>query len=213
MSIHYESIKGEISPHSIRADFRKRMYVVCSLPMIVELQRTFGEAFNNEQLDFKYYQTKAEPVQSEPKQAKTAVGQPDSKPIEPELHLSASLQCFFNAPVLIIPHDVFKESTLTLEINFGHFNISSELQPFDGQLDLNLVRDESLIYDKYNLFLKGFSIKLKDSELFGLREQHLIKDISYQIGIYNCHFQRHAVLPSVKVDICFSEQILIDLEL
>jgi hypothetical protein len=35
------------------------MYIVGTLPVVTELQRTFGTAMKNQKLDFKYYEKKA----------------------------------------------------------------------------------------------------------------------------------------------------------
>jgi hypothetical protein len=60
VSISYEANKDfSTCPFHIDADFSKQMYIVATMPLVLELQRTIDVAFENEKLDFKFYKRAA----------------------------------------------------------------------------------------------------------------------------------------------------------
>ena len=99
------------------------MYIVASIPLVLELQRTIDVAFENEKLDFKFYKRAAtgrikelrEQAQETAKelmeQSSKNAKEKGSKSKE-NTHINVSLDFKLNAPVIVVPENIFDEKTI-----------------------------------------------------------------------------------------------------
>lgn len=203
ISLIYEANNEfELCPFHLDAKFSKSLQIVCIVPFITELDRTFSDAFNNQQLDFKFYKKAATKRIKELREqaevtAKELMDQATS-PHKQQNHVNVSLNLFLSAPVIIIPENVFEEDSFHLEVSLGNVKIKSHLVKFNPMINYKYVLDENVLYDVYQIDLNGISFKIKDPKLQECK--YMIKEISSQINIYNCLDHFHPFFPSVKVD-------------
>jgi hypothetical protein len=91
-------------------------------------------------------------------------------------HFNINLSVNLNAPVFIIPENIFDKDTLQVSFHLGTCEIQSQLQPFDPKKDYK--QEDSNLYDVYKLKFDGLCLKIKDKKLFGDKEHYLINDIA-----------------------------------
>ena len=94
------------------------MYIVATIPIILELQRTIDVAFENQKLDFKFYKKAAtgrikELREQAEETAKELMEQSSKNTKSKEnTHINVSMDFKLNAPVIVIPENIFDEKTI-----------------------------------------------------------------------------------------------------
>lgn len=93
-------------------------------------------------------------------------------------HINVSLDFKLNAPVIVVPENIFDEKTIQVELHLGSALIRSHLVDFNKKINYKDILDEELLYDVYEVKFHGLCLKIKDPKLPEEAEQNLIKDIS-----------------------------------
>jgi len=175
--IKYENGQDMISPNNINAEFQKQMYVVASIPIINELKRTFDKAFENQKLDLKYYKNAAkDKYKTFQKEAERSAREMIEAEKNASTHTNINLSGKFNAPVVVIPENIFDPKTTIIEFHLGSATVMSDLMPFQKNTDYKKFSTEHNLYDVYSLVFSGLCLKIIDPKLN--REQNLINDIT-----------------------------------
>ena len=126
LNIKYEANEDfKECPYKIRIRGQKSLYIVLIVPLINEFQRTLNDAFENQKLNFQYYKNKLDGQYSELK--KNAANYADAIMTGNYQHTSYDIDSKINAPVLIIPENIFDQKTDYIKLNVGKVKVVSIL--------------------------------------------------------------------------------------
>lgn len=70
------------------------------------------------------------------------------------------MQANILAPVIVIPQDIFEPGQRFVKMDFGKITIASELLEYKASTDYKAIKNEEQLYDKYNIGLDSFSLKI-----------------------------------------------------
>jgi len=119
-----------------------------------------------------------------------------------------------NAPVLIIPENIYNKDSPYIKLDTGIISIESNLIEFKKDVDYNEYTTDEGLYDKYKVRLEKMSLNLSHSlnDQSKAEDYQIIEDITFEISIENCLGPLNKTYPTLRVNIDF-DQIGIDLDL
>ena len=120
-----------------------------------------------------------------------------------------------NAPVLIIPENIYKEDSPYIKLDTGTIKIESNLIEFKEEENYNEQTTDAGLYDEYKIKLGGMSLNLSHlgNILVPVSDYPIIEDITFEISIENCLGPLNKIYPTLRVNIDCLDEIDLDLDL
>ena len=170
-------------------------------------------------MDFKYFKDHANAQYK--KMSDEAQKYTDSLKSGKYQHTNVSIEMFVNAPVIVVPEDIYSECSNYIKFDLGQMIVSSELQKYDEEKPenfYNLRETDEGLYDKYIIQLDRMHLEFthygKDrvNPLEQPIHHSIIENISYNVSIENCLGPLNKIYPTLRVNVDFDD-IGIDVDL
>lgn len=160
LSIKYEAnedfVKTRFCPYHLKIRSHKSIQIVVLVPLINELQRSMNAAFEDQKLDFMFFEKYAT---GQVKQLRnTAQNYADSIKKGEYQHTSVSIDAKMNAPILIIPENIFNPNTSVIRLNTGLIRVYSKLVEYKKSENYNIYPSDFKLYDRYTLSLEKINL-------------------------------------------------------
>lgn len=130
----FEYIAGETMeaehhcPYHIKIELQRSFHLVALVPLFTELQRTIAAAFQDQELDMMYWETIAKGKISRFKNQCNDILEAVEK--GEYQHSNISLDVKLNAPVVIIPENIYLTGGNFVKLDTGTIAVSSELKDY-----------------------------------------------------------------------------------
>lgn len=210
VEIDFESSKKFVTcPFKLVVDFNRPLLMVANLPLLMETSRTMSVALQNEKLDLDYFVQLAlnhivalrDKTQDLAESIKKGAYQ----------HQNFDITALIQAPILIVPSDIFTVESTFLRVDLGEIRASSDLQKYKKGFDYKAIKDEEQLYDKYFLTATGLSVSIQDPSI--QKESHqLLKDLECRLSLSNCLEPLHPLCPSFKAHFEFTRDVQISFD-
>ena len=205
LSINYEANEDfKECPYKVKISGQKSLYIVLIVPLINEIQRTLDDAFENQKLNFQYYQNKLDGQYSELK--KNAASYAESIKTGNYQHVSYDIDAKINAPVLIIPESIFDPDSNYIQLKIGKISVASILQEYNNwgnpSFYANKQTDDGL-YDEYVISLDGMSLGVFSNKSL----MPLVSNITFELRIESCLEPKHDKFPTLRLNIEIDKKI------
>ena len=92
-----------------------------------------------------------------------------------------------NAPILIIPENIFDGQTSVIKLNTGLIRVKSKLQVYEQDVDYNGFTNDFNLYDKYTLSIEKINLGMIFPGLSrSKRNFKILDDVTLALEIENC---------------------------
>ena len=98
-------------------------------------------------------------------------------------HANCSINAVYNAPVIIVPDNMFSESAKYLKFNMGKIIINSDLREYNEKTKYAEWESDKDLYDIYQIDFIGFSLELVhfDDNVITKHTDYIVHDINMKI--------------------------------
>lgn len=210
LEVNFEtSKKFEICPFHLVVNCNRPLLVILNIPLIMEITRTMSVALQNEKLDFDYFIQMALNhilvLRNRTQDLAERVKKGDYE------HQNVSFVSVIQAPIGILPSDIFNINSSYLRVDLGEINAKSQLLKYKRNYDYRSEMNEAELYDSYNLSVNGLSISICDPEI--QKEPHkVLEDVEVSVSLCPCLEPLHPVFPSFKCNFEFVKDLEIDFD-
>ena len=113
-----------------------------------------------------------------------------------------------NAPILIIPENIFDHSTSIIKLNTGLIRVKSKLQVYDQDVDYNCIENDYNLYDKYSLSIEKINLGMVFPELSrSKRNFQILDDVTLALEIENCLGPLNEYFPTLRLNVFLDKPI------
>jgi hypothetical protein len=123
-------------------------------------------------------------------------------------HQSFNVELYLKAPIIVVPENIYHKDRPCLVVDTGAIEMKSFLVPYSQGIDYKVIRDPTLLYDRYELTLSNFHVTILEQGLAeGMKALRrgdgnpAIKEFSAILNILNCVEPRHPLYPTVEISI------------
>lgn len=122
-----------------------------------------------------------------------------------------------NAPVLIIPENIYWKDSSYIKLDTGFITVKSNLIEYKEETNYNEQTTDAGLYDEYKVRLDKMNLTLSHNIYLSVQNSNaedyqIIDNITFEISIENCLGPLNKTYPTLRVNIDF-DQIGIDLDL
>jgi len=163
-------------------------------------------AFEDQKLDFKFFEDvatgKVKEVRKNYESYAEAVKKGDYQ------HTSVSIDAKMNAPILIIPENIFDHSTSIIKLNTGLIRVKSKLQVYDQEIDYTSIDNDYNLYDKYSLSIEKINLGMVFPGLSrSKRNFQILDDVTLALEIENCLGPLNEYFPTLRLNVLLDKPI------